>query len=48
MSDLEDGKFKEILAKMNVCQTDAVIRRLEEEGFKHTFDRGHIFTRADA
>lgn len=44
LSDLEDGKFKEILANMNVCQTDAVIRRLEEEGFKHTFDRGHIFT----
>ena len=45
LQDLEDGKFKEVLSSVNLCQTDAVIRRLEAEGFEHTFNHGHIFTR---
>ena len=45
LQGLEEGKFKEVLSSVNLCQTDAVIRKLEEAGFEHTFNHGHIFTR---
>ena len=43
LQGLEEGKFKEVLSSVNLCQTDAVIRKLEEAGFEHTFNHGHSF-----
>lgn len=45
LESLPEGRFKELLSTMSICQTDEIITRLEEEGFKHTFSKGHIFTR---
>ena len=45
LADLPEGRFKELLSTMNICRTDEIVSRLEKEGFKHTFSKGHIFTR---
>lgn len=45
LADLPEGRFKELLSTVNICRTDEIVSRLEKEGFKHTFSKGHTFTR---